>query len=184
MQHLESATRSSACAPLAPWLRGSAAVLLTLAAPVVSTWGRAHHRPHRPDSLVHRPDRRIAHRSGRRHARCRPPRTASPARTIARPLPTQSRPDPQRPSLGRRTPPREGSSYRPHIIRQSRRGPGKPTGPGGGIRTAPQPHPLTSGTQSRLPQRTQPPDRGLAPIRRTPAGFLPRHLPRPSDVTG
>ena len=92
--------------------------------------------------------------------------------TMARPLPTQSRPDPQRPSLGRRTPPREGSSYRPHIIRQGRRGPGKPTGPGGGIRTAPQPHPLTSGTQSRLPQRTQPPDRGLAPIRRTPAGLL------------
>ena len=70
------------------------------------------------------------------------------------------------------------------LILQSRRGPGKPTEPGGGIRTAPQPHPLTSGTQSRLPQRTQPPDRGLAPIRRTPAGFLPRHLPRPSDVTG
>ena len=30
--------------------------------------GRAHHRPHRPDSLGHRPGRRIAHRSGRRHA--------------------------------------------------------------------------------------------------------------------
>ena len=38
MPHLESATRSSACAPLARWLRGSAAILLTLAAPAVSTW--------------------------------------------------------------------------------------------------------------------------------------------------
>ena len=36
MQHLEPAMRSSACAPLARWLRGSAAVLLTLAAPAVS----------------------------------------------------------------------------------------------------------------------------------------------------
>ena len=39
MPHLESAMRSSACAPPARWLRGSAAVLLTLAAPAVSTWG-------------------------------------------------------------------------------------------------------------------------------------------------
>ena len=39
MQHLELATRSSARVPLARWIRGSAAVLLTLAAPAVSTWG-------------------------------------------------------------------------------------------------------------------------------------------------
>ena len=39
MQHLESVTRSSARAPLARWICGSAAVLLTLAAPAVSTWG-------------------------------------------------------------------------------------------------------------------------------------------------
>jgi hypothetical protein len=39
MQHLESAARPSARAPLARWLRGTAAVLLTLAAPAVSTWG-------------------------------------------------------------------------------------------------------------------------------------------------
>ena len=39
MQHLELTTRSSAHAPLARWIRGSAAVLLTLAGPAVSTWG-------------------------------------------------------------------------------------------------------------------------------------------------
>src|SRR5215469_1731365 len=39
MQHVESVTRSSARAPLARWICGSAAVLLTLAAPAVSTWG-------------------------------------------------------------------------------------------------------------------------------------------------
>ena len=37
-------------------------------------------RPHRPDPLGHHPGRRIARRSGRRHDRCRPPRTARPAR--------------------------------------------------------------------------------------------------------
>jgi len=54
--------------------------------------GRAYHRPHRPDSLGHRPGRCIAHRSGRRHARCRPPRTARPAR----PLPVHSHHRPAR----------------------------------------------------------------------------------------
>ena len=39
MQHIELTARSSARAPLARWIRGSAAVLLTLAAPAVSTWG-------------------------------------------------------------------------------------------------------------------------------------------------
>ena len=164
-------------------LRGSAAVLLTLAAPAVSTWGAltTGHTGLTHWGIVLVAASLIGAAVGMLLS---PAADSQSGPTMARPLPTQSRPDPQRPSLGRRTPPREGSSYRPHIIRQSRRGPGKPTGPGGGIRTAPQPHPLTSGTQSRLPQRTQPPDRGLAPIRRTPAGFLPRHLPRPSDVTG
>jgi len=39
MQYLEPAARSSARVPLARWICGSAAVLLTLAAPAVSTWG-------------------------------------------------------------------------------------------------------------------------------------------------
>ena len=39
MQHIELTARSSARAPLARWIRGSAAVLLTLAAPAVPTWG-------------------------------------------------------------------------------------------------------------------------------------------------
>jgi hypothetical protein len=39
MQYLESAALRSARAPLARWIRGSAAALLTLAAPAVSTSG-------------------------------------------------------------------------------------------------------------------------------------------------
>jgi hypothetical protein len=39
MQHLEPATRPPARAPLARWIRGSAAVLLTLAAPAVAISG-------------------------------------------------------------------------------------------------------------------------------------------------
>ena len=39
MQYLEPAARSSARVPLGRWICGSAAVLLTLAAPAVSTWG-------------------------------------------------------------------------------------------------------------------------------------------------
>ena len=42
-------------------------------------------RPPRPDSLGHHPHRRIAHRSGRGHAPCRPPRAAGPATWPAHP---------------------------------------------------------------------------------------------------
>jgi hypothetical protein len=39
MQHLESAAPTAAHPRFARWIRGSIAVLLTLAAPAVSTWG-------------------------------------------------------------------------------------------------------------------------------------------------
>jgi hypothetical protein len=39
MQYLEAAAPRSARAPLARWIRGTAAALLTLAAPALSTWG-------------------------------------------------------------------------------------------------------------------------------------------------
>ena len=39
MQYLEAAAPRSARPPLARWIRGTAAALLTLAAPALSTWG-------------------------------------------------------------------------------------------------------------------------------------------------
>jgi hypothetical protein len=169
MQHLESATRSSACAPLARWLLRSATVLLTLAAPVVPTW-RALTTGHTGLTywgIVLIAASLIGAAVGMLVAA--PPRTASPARTMARHLPTQSRSDPQRPSAGKRAPLHEGSSYLPLHHRP------EPSG-----RTSP-PGPAAESAQRRSHTRSPAapsPDFPSGPSRRIvgwPATAAPRH---------